>query len=144
MVKFAGGEQIPEAELRADLESKGLAVGRLEQEGRFRFVQDLDSPDGRAEILRELLAGLDGAGRTIWASFDWTEQVDLETALRRQEALMELVEERQVVVKTAVLERVVDDWPSVTLRQAQIAHSGVIWLSESGLVLSRVRPLPPT
>ena len=144
LVKFTGGETSSEAELRTDLESKGLAVGRLEQEGRFRFVQDLDSPDGRAEILRELLAELDGAGRTLWASFDWTEQVDLETALRRQEALMELVEERQVVVKTAVLERVVDEWPSVTLRQAQIAHSGVIWLSESGLVLSRVRPLPPT
>jgi hypothetical protein len=56
---------------------------------------------------------------------------------------MELVEERQLVVKTAVLKRVIDEWSSATLRRAQVAHSGVIWLSESGLVLSRVRPLPP-
>ena len=56
---------------------------------------------------------------------------------------MELVEERQLVVKTAVLERVIDQWSLAALRRAQVAHSGVIWLSESGLVLSRVRPLPP-
>ena len=143
LVKFAGGEQISETELRAGLESKGLAVGRLEEEGRFRFVQDRDSPDERAETLRELITEVDGAGRTIWATFDWTEQVDLDTALRRQEALMELVEERQLVVKTTVLERVIDEWSSATLRRAQVAHSGVVWLSESGLVLSRVRPLPP-
>lgn len=138
-----GGEPIPEAELRADLESKGLAVGRLEEERRFRFVQNRDSQEERAETLRELITELDGTGRTIWATFTWTEQVDLGTALRRQEALMELVEERQLVVKTAVLERVINEWSSATLRQAQIAHSGVIWLSESGVVLSRVRPLPP-
>ncbi len=56
---------------------------------------------------------------------------------------MELVEARQLVVKTAVLERVIDEWSSATLRRTQVAHSGVIWLSESGLVLIRVRPLPP-
>ena len=144
LVKFAGGEPLSEAELRADLESKGLAVGRLEVEGRFRFVQDGDSPDGRAETLREFVSEAGGTvGRTIWATFNWTEQVDPDTALRRQETLMELVEERQLVVKTAVLERVIDQWSSAALRRAQVAHSGVIWLSESGLVLSRVRPLPP-
>lgn len=144
LVKFTGGEPLSEAELRADLESKGLAVGRLEEEGRFRFVQDGDSPDGRAETLQEFVSKVsDAGGRTIWATFNWTEQVDLDTAIRRQETLMELVEERQLVVKTAVLERVIDEWSSATLRRAQVAHSGVIWLSESGLVLSRVRPLPP-
>src|SRR5919199_1143369 len=62
----------------------------------------------------------------------------------RVEALVEIVEERQLVVKTAVVERVVDEWAStVTLRRAQVAHSGVIWLSENDLMLSRVRPLPP-
>ena len=144
LVKFAGGESIPEDDLRADLESKGLAVGRLEEEGRFRFVQDHGSPDRRVETLQEFVAETSGTGgRTIWATFDWTEQVDPDTALRRQEMLVDLVEERQLVVKTAVLEQVIDDWPSATLRRTQIAHSGVIWLSESGLVLSRVRPLPP-
>jgi Helix-turn-helix domain len=65
LVKFAGGEAIPEDELRADLERKGLDVGGLEEEGRFHLVQDRESPDGRAETLRELIAELDGTGRTI-------------------------------------------------------------------------------
>ena len=144
LVKFTGGEQLSEAELRADLESKGLSVRRLEEECRFRFVQNGDSPDERVGTLREFISEADGkAGRTIWATFNYTEQIDPYTALRRQETLMELVEERQLVVKTAVLERVIDEWSSATLRRAQVAYSGVIWLSESGLVLSRVRPLPP-
>jgi excisionase family DNA binding protein len=145
LVKFTGGEPLSEADLRADLESKGLSVRRLEEEGRFRFLRDSDSPDGRVETLREFVSEVNGtAGRTVWATFNYTKQVDPDTALRRQEALMELVEERQLVVKTAVLERVIDEWSSATLRRAQVAHSGVIWLSDSGLVLSRVRPLPPT
>ena len=93
--------------------------------------------------MRNLVDLADGDGRTVWATFDWAEPVDRETALRQQEDLMELVDERQLVVKTAVLEQVVDEWPSATLRRAQVAHSGVIWLSESGVVLSRVKPLPP-
>jgi len=144
LVKFTGGEPLSEAELRVDLESKGLAVGRLKEEGRFRFVQDGNPPEGRVDTLREFVSEAGGTGgRTIWATFNWTLQVDPDTALRRQETLMELVEKRQLVVKTAVLERVIDEWSSATLRRAQVAHSGVIWLSESGLVLSRVRPLPP-
>jgi excisionase family DNA binding protein len=144
LVKFVSGEPLSEAELRAYLESKGLDVGRLEEEGRFRFVQDGNPPEGRVDTLREFVSEVGGTGgRTIWATFNWTLQVDPDTALRRQETLMELVEERQLVVKTAVLERVIDEWSSATLRRAQVAHSGVIWLSESGLVLSRVRPLPP-
>ena len=143
LVKFSGGEPASEAELRAELERNGLAAGRLEEEGRFRFVRDPVPPDGRTEALREIVAGLDGTGHTIWATFDWTKQVDLETALRQQEALIEIVDDQQLTVKTAVLERVVDDWPSATLRRAQVAHSGVIWLSKSGLVLSRVSALPP-
>ncbi len=142
LVKSRGDESISEAELRAELERNGLAVGRLEEEGGFRFVRDHDTLDGRVEALRELDAEQDGMSRTIWATFDWTEQVDLETALRQQEALMEMVDERHLVVKTGVLERVVDEWSSGTLRRAQVAHSGVIWLSETGLVLSRVSPPP--
>jgi excisionase family DNA binding protein len=143
LVKFSYGEPESEAELRTDLERNGLAVGRLEEEGRFRFAKDRDPLNGRVEALRDLIAELDGTGRTIWTAFNWTEQVDLDTALRQQEALTEMVDTQQLVVKTAVLERVVDEWPSATLRQAQATHSGVIWLSEMGLVLSRVRPLPP-
>lgn len=42
-------------------------------------------------------------GRSLWASFDWTERVDLDEALRQQEALGEIVRGAQLVVKTAVL-----------------------------------------
>jgi hypothetical protein len=41
-----------------------------------------------------------------------------------------------------VLEEVVDEWPGKMLRRAQVAHSGTIWLSVSGLALSRVMPPP--
>ena len=143
LVKFSYGETESDAELRADFERHGLAVGRLEDEGRLRFLQERDPLDGRVEALLDLLAETGDAGRTVWATFDWTKTVDLDTALRQQEALTEVAEAQQMVVKTAVLERTVDEWPSATLRQAQAAHSGVIWLSETGLVLSRVRPLPP-
>jgi hypothetical protein len=80
----------------------------------------------------------------IWVSFNWVKEVTLEDALRQQQALASVVSSAQLVVKTAVLERVIDEWSSATLRRAQVAHSGVIWLSDSGVVLSRVRPLPPT
>jgi len=46
------------------------------------------------------------------------------------------------VVKTAVLEEVIDEWPGKMLRRSQVAHSGTVWLSESGLALSRVTPPP--
>jgi hypothetical protein len=107
-------------------------------------ARDEDPVNRRVEALRRLITEVDGSGRNIWATFNWTKQVDLESVLRQQEALVEIVEERQLVIKTAVVEQVVDEWAStVTLRRAQVAHSGVIWLSENGLMLSRVRPLPP-
>jgi excisionase family DNA binding protein len=143
LVKFSGSEAVSDTELRTELERNGLDTGRLEEEGRFRFVPDDEPLNGRVETLRKLIDVADGDGRTVWATFNWAEQVNLETALRQQEELMELVDERQLVVKTAVLERVVDEWTSATLRRAQVAHSGVIWLSETRLVLSRVKPLPP-
>jgi len=35
-----------------------------------------------------------------------------------------------------------ESWPGAELRRAQVLHSGTIWLSESGLSLSRVTPPP--
>ena len=81
-------------------------------------------------------------GHPSWASFNWTERLNLETALRQQEALTELINEQQLVVKTAVLEEVLDAWPSAMLRRAQTSHSDMIWLSQNGLVLNRMTPLP--
>ena len=142
LVKYVGGEpQATVDDLRAELHSNGLDVARLEGEGRFRFVLEPD-PSGRAEALGGLLDEEAGGGRSIWASFDWAQRVDLEAALLQQEAMTELVEDGQLVVKTALLERVADDWPPATQRRAQALHSGTIWLSEAGLALSRVTPLP--
>ncbi len=56
---------------------------------------------------------------------------------------MQFIEARQVVAKTAVLEEAAHDWPAATQRQAQERHSGMIWLSESGIALSRVLPVEP-
>ncbi len=143
LIKYAGGEPWDSLDdVRTDLEPHGLEVGRLEEEGRFRFTSEPDPQSRRPEELRRLLSEEADGGRSIWVSFDWAEQIDLDAALRQQEALQEVVEEGELVVKTAVLEEVVDEWPGKMLRRAQVLHSGTIWLSESGLALSRVTPPP--
>jgi hypothetical protein len=68
--------------------------------------------------------------------------MDLEAALEQQQTLQEVVEISQLVIKTGVPEKTVDEWSGNTLRRAQVLHSGTIWLSESGLALNRVAPLP--
>ena len=142
LVKFTGGEpETPDAELRGLLEENGLEAGRLEREGRLRIVPGHNPLDDRAEALRRLVAEEASSGHTIWASFNWTETVDLATALAHQESLAEIVGASQLVVKTAVLEEVADEWPPGEERRAWAAHAGVIWLSERGLALSRFVPL---
>ncbi len=143
LVKFHGGESEREDRLRASFEEKGLDVARLEEEDRFRFGSERDPLDGREDALRGIIAENADAGRTIWASFDWREVVDLDMALEQQQALTTLVDSNRLVVKTAALETVIDAWPAATLRRAQVSHSGMIWLSEDGLASSRVTPLPP-
>ncbi len=80
----------------------------------------------------------------MWASFDWALQVDQNTALEQQERLTELVDARQLVVKTAVLAEMVDEWSAAELRRAQSSHSGTIFASETGLLLGRAAPMPPS
>lgn len=144
LVKFHGGEPTATRdELRDELGRNGLAVARLEREGRFRFVAEKDPKAPRTEGLRRLVEEEASTGRTIWASFNWTEEMDLDRTLEQQEALAELADADQLVVKTAVLERMTDAWPTRELRRIQTAHAGVIWLSEAGLSLSRVTPLSP-
>jgi hypothetical protein len=43
---------------------------------------------------------------------------------------------------TTVLEEEMDGWPGAELRRAQVAHSGTVWLSRSGVAMSRVLPPP--
>jgi excisionase family DNA binding protein len=142
LVKFYGGEEKSEDELRVRFEKNGLEVERLEQEGRFLMRAEECALDGRGNALRCLIEEEASEGRTVWASFDWVRQVDLNTALEHQERLTELVDSYQLVVKTATLEEVTDLWPSSALRQGHSLHSGVILASESGLSLSRARPMP--
>ena len=143
LVKFHGHEPASEDELRGEFERDGLEVSRLEREGRFRFSAEVHPADGRQDALRQILAQEADTGRTVWVTFDWMEHLDLGSALRNQEELTKFVGPRQLVVKTAVLQEVADNWPSETQRQAQKLHSGMIWLSDAGLSLSRVTPLPP-
>jgi excisionase family DNA binding protein len=141
LIKYVGGESWGSlADARTTLERCGLEVGRLEEEGRFRFTSEPDPQGGRTEELKRLLSEETDGGRSVWVSFNWAEQIGLEAALNQQQALREVVEEGDLVLKTVVLEEVVDEWPGKMLRQAQVMHSGTIWLSESGLALSRVTP----
>src|SRR3712207_1743390 len=142
MIKYYGGETESVDDLRAELDSNGFAVERLEAEGRFRFAAEQDPLGGREDALRRLVAEEVAGGRSIWASFDWVKEVDLDVALRQQESLIEFIDTRQLVVKTAVLEEVIADWPLATQRQMQTRYSGTMWLSEAGLALSRLTPLP--
>ncbi len=142
LVKFFGGEDSPPEELIARFEENGLAAGRLQRERRLIMRSEEDPPGGREEGLGRLIEEGVGEGRTIWASFDWVKQVDLDTALEQQERLTELVGSRQLVVKTAALEAAIDEWSSAGLRRAQSSHSGTILASRSGLSLSRATPMP--
>jgi excisionase family DNA binding protein len=145
LVKFYGAEKDPEEELRAHLEQNGLEVGRLEREGRFLMRPERgDELDGREGALGRILEEEAEKGRTVWASFNWAVQVDLETALKQQDKLSDLIDARQLVVKTAALEEVIDGWPSSVLRRAQSSHAGTILATQSGLSLSRAGPMPPS
>jgi hypothetical protein len=81
---------------------------------------------------------------TVWASFDWVKPVDLNTALEQQKRLTELVDARQVVVKTAAIEEAIDEWPASQLRRVQSTHSAIILASEEGMSLSRATPMLPS
>ena len=104
LIKFTGGEATPVEQLRDDLERNGLAVRRLEAEGQLCFTPEPNPPDDRAEALRAFMETTGAAG-LVWASFNWTERVDLATTLRQEEKIATLVKERPLVVKTALYRR---------------------------------------
>jgi excisionase family DNA binding protein len=145
LVKFYGGETHSEEQLRAELQKNGLEVRRLEREGRFLMRPEEDPlRGGREEVLGRLLEEKASEGRTVWASFNWAMQVDLETALEQQQRLTEIVEARQLVVKTGALDEAIDEWSAAELRRAQSAHAATILATESGLSMSRATPMPPS
>jgi excisionase family DNA binding protein len=142
LVKFTDGEADSTEALRDELERYGLAARRLEAAGRLRFIPEADPLGDRGGALRAFVAGAGDAG-LIWVSFNWTERVDLATTLRQEGAIAAVVAGRPLVVKTALLQAITDDWPPPAQRRAQDTHAGVIWLGERGLGLRRVVPLPP-
>lgn len=144
LVKFYGGETMSAGGLRTTFKENGLGVRRLEAEGRFRFIPEHDYPDKRGDVLKQMVEEEIARGRTIWASFDWAKDVDVETAVSHQAGLAQFVDARQLVVKTAVLERTLDAWPLTAQRRIQTRYSGTMWLSEAGLALSRLAPTRPT
>lgn len=142
LIKFMGSQSETEDELRDSFERDGFEVGRLEEEGRFRFFAETDSARRRtAELWGLLEEGIDD-GRSVWVNFNWEEYIALDEALSQQEEITEFVEDSSFVVQTTMLEEILDEWPGMDLRRAQALHSGTIWLSESGLALSRVTPPP--
>ncbi len=141
LIKFYGGETESVDDLRAEFKSNGLDVERLEEEGRFRFIAEHDFLNDRADALKRLMVEEATSGRPVWASFDWVKEVDFDVALGQLEELAKFIDANQLVVKMAVLETVMDNWPPATQRQLQAQYSGMIWLSEAGLRLSRLTPL---
>jgi excisionase family DNA binding protein len=145
LVKFYGGEDSPPEELIADFEENGLEASRLMREGRLLMRAEEDPlGDNRGDALARILEEEGEKGGTVWASFNYVKQVDLETALGQQKRLTELVDARQLVVKTAALEEAIDEWRPSELRRVQSAHAAVILASEGGLSLSRTTPMPPS
>src|SRR5215208_3639095 len=144
LVKFYAGEEHSEGELLTDLQRNGLEVRRLQRERRF-FMRPEEEPLGgtRGDQLGRLIEEAE-AGRTVWASFDWVRPVDLNTALEQQARLTELVDARDLVVKTAAIEEAIDEWPASQLGRVQSMHSVIVLASEEGLSLSRATPMPPS
>lgn len=133
-------------ELRAEMEREGLEVSRLEGEGRLRFIEESGEPGSRQEALEDLISEAQEAERSrpLWVNFNWEGRLELEDALAQQQALAKMVEDEQLVVKTSLLEDELDTWAGREQRRAQVIHAGTVWLSESGLALSRVEPPPAT
>ena len=142
LVKFYAGEEHSEGELLADLQRNGLEASRLQRERRFLMRAEEEPLGGtRGEQLGQLIEEA-GAGRTVWASFNWVRPVELNTALEQQEQLSELVDARQLVVKTAAIEEAIEEWTAPQLRRVQSAHSAIILASEEELSMSRATPMP--
>ncbi len=123
----------------------GLEASRLRREGRL-LMRPEEEPlgDARGDALARILEEEEEKGRTVWASFNYVKQVDLETALEQQQELTVFVDAWRLVVKTAALEETIEEWTSSELRRIQSAHSSIILASESGLSLSRATPMPPS
>jgi excisionase family DNA binding protein len=145
LIKFYTGEEHSEEELLSDFEQNGLEAGRLKRQGRLLMrAEEEPSRGSRWRQLNQLIEKEGAYGRTVWASFDWVKPVELETALEQQRQLSELVDARQLVVKTAAIEEAINEWGASQLRRVQSMHSAMILASEEQLLLSHATPMPPS
>ena len=143
LVKFMGIELESLDVLRDALETSGLDVRRLEREGRMLLIQESDPRTARAARLRELMQTEAAQGRLVFVSFNWTEQVDLETVMQQQKAIAAVVSTQRLVVKTALLQKITDEWLAADQQRAWNLHTGVIWLNERGVGMRRMTPIAP-
>jgi excisionase family DNA binding protein len=97
----------------------------------------LELPD---QVLAQQQAGDD---RPLWVNLNWRHEISLETALRQQAELAELVATHLLAVMTGVVEPAAEMWPPPQQWQLLGSLRGVIRFSQTGLMLSRVVP-PPT
>jgi hypothetical protein len=143
LVKFYAGEESPEEELLSEFERNGLEARRLKREGQLLMRAEEDPlGDRREDALTRLIEEEVGEGHTVWASFNWVKPVELEQAIEQQKRLAEVIDTRQLVVKTAAIEDAIDEWAPSELRRVQSAHSALILASEGGLSMSRATPMP--
>lgn len=143
MVKFYG-EEYSEGDLLSDFERNGFEAGRLERGGRLLLMPEEEPLGGERDDQLGRLVEEAEDGRTVWASFDWVRPIELEKALEQQKRLTDLVDARQLVVKTAALEEALGKWPASQLRQVQSAYSAIILASEEAMSMSRSTPMPPS
>src|SRR5215203_5825855 len=146
LIKFYAGEEHSEEELLLDFEQNGLEASRLKRQGQLLMrAEEEPSSGSRWRQLGQLIEEKGGVeGRTVWASFDWVKPLELETALEQQRQLRELVDARQLVVKTAAIEEAIEEWTASQLRRVQSMHSALILASEEELLLSHATPMPPS
>jgi excisionase family DNA binding protein len=121
----------------------GLDAAYLETIGRLQWCP-VAALEEALPALRQVLAQQAGDDRPVWVNLNWTHKISLETALRQQAELAELVATHQLVVMTGVVEPAAEMWPPPP-QQWQLLGSlrGVIRFARGGLMLSRVMP-PPT
>ena len=143
MVKFYG-EEYSEGDLLSDFERNGFEAGRLERGGRLLLMPEEEPLGGERDDQLGRLVEEAEDGRTVWASFDWVRPIELEQALEQHKRLTDLVDARQLMVKTAALEEALGKWPASQLRQVQSAYSAIILASEEAMSMSRSTPMPPS
>jgi excisionase family DNA binding protein len=143
LVKLYEPKHTSKRALAMGYQRHGLDAAPLEATGRLQWYP-VAALEEAITVLRQVLAQQEGDERPLWVNMGWTHEISLETALRQQAELAELVTTAPLVVATGVVEPAAESWPPPH-QQWQLLGSlrGVIRFSRVGLMLSRVAP-PPT